>query len=212
MMCDYTFFFKDPGQWDESYKSIWGCHDICPLLKQFHIAQVTQPGLSSLTCLRVWDDFKRFSSDMAFLLALPKDSVVGDRVYGLTVVWVHPHQARVPTLDKVARKLTLLTSSGSSWPYTFVHFNWDACHVPLPKEGHLSAMTDRMPSKFLCGQICQLEVHQLLHSKAQVVYPKGLKGCLVLKITSLPKSLTHGMNVLNDEPTFLQVDFSQFVT
>ena len=42
-------------------------------------------------------------------------------------------------------------------------------------------------------------------------YPKGLKGCLVLVITSLPKSLAHGMNVLDDEPTFLQVDLSQFM-
>ena len=101
MMCDYTFFSKDPSQWDKSYQSLWGCHDICPLLKQFHVTQVTQPGLSSLTRLWVWGDFERFCSDMAFLLILPKEGVAGERVYGLAVVWVHPCQARVPTLDEV---------------------------------------------------------------------------------------------------------------
>ena len=42
------------------------------------------------------------------------------------------------------------------------------------------------------------------------MYPKGLNGCLVLVITSLPESLSHGMTMLNDEPTLLQVDLSQF--
>ena len=93
-----------------------------------------------------------------------------------------------------------------------MHFNGDAHHIPLPKEGHLSAMTDRTPSNIPCRQICQLEVHQLLHLEAQVVYPEGLNGCLVLVITSLPKSLAHSTNVLDDEPTFLQVDLSQFST
>ena len=110
---------------------------------------------------------------MAFLLVLPKEGVAGERVYGLTVVWVHPCQARVPTLDKVVRKLALLASSGSNWSYAFMHFNGDAHHVPLPKEGHLSAMTDGTPSNIPCRWICQLEVHQLLHLEAQVVYPEG---------------------------------------
>ena len=50
-MCDYTFFSKDPTQWDEAYQSLWGCHNICPILEQFHVTQVTQPELSSLTHL-----------------------------------------------------------------------------------------------------------------------------------------------------------------
>ena len=87
---------------------------------------------------------------MAFLLILPKEGVTGERVYGFAMVWVHPCQARVPTLDEAARRLTLLASSGSNWPYAFMHFNGDTCDVPLPKEGHLSAMTKGMPSNILC--------------------------------------------------------------
>ena len=117
-------------------------------------------------------------------------------MYWLTMVWVHPYQARVSTIDDVARKLTLLASSRPDWPYVFVWFNGDAHHVPLPKESHLSAITEGMPSNTLCIRIYQLEIHHLLHSEALVVYPKGLNGCLVPVITSLPESLSHGMTML----------------
>ena len=159
MRCDYTFFSKYPNWWDEMYQSSWGCHDICPLLRWFHITQVTQSGLSSLTHWQAWGDFERFHSNMAFLLILPKEGIAEERVYGLTVVWVHPFQARVPTLDKVAKNLTLLASGSSNWPYAFMCFHVDAHHLPPPKEGHLSVMTDGMPSNIPCGQICQLEIH-----------------------------------------------------
>ena len=120
-MCDYAFFSKDPSQWDEAYQSLWGCHDICPILEQFHITQVTQPELSSLTHLLVHGvTSERFSSDVAFLLILPKEGIAKERVYGLAMVWVHPYQARVSTIDNVARKLILLASSGPNWPYAFL--------------------------------------------------------------------------------------------
>ena len=106
---------------------------------------------------------------MAFLLVLSKEGVAGERLYGLTVVWVHPCQARVPTLDEAVRKLAMVTSLGSNWPNDFVYFNGDALHFPFPKVAHLSAMTDGMPSNIPCGQICQLKVGQLLHLEAQVV-------------------------------------------
>ena len=147
--------------------------NICPIFKQFYITQVTQPGLSCLTHLLVWGDPKRFHSDVAFLLILPKEGIAGGRVYGLAMVWVHPYQARVSTIDDAARKLALPASSGPDWPYAFMWFNRDAHHMPLPKEGHLSAMMEGTPSNIPCRRICQLEVCQLLHSEAQVVYPQG---------------------------------------
>ena len=50
------------------------------------------------------------------------------------MVWAHPYQAHVPSLDEVAKKLTLLTTLGGDWAYAFVQFNKDAKHIPLPKE------------------------------------------------------------------------------
>ena len=166
-MCDYAFFSKDPSWWDEAYQSLWGCHDIYPILEQFHNVQVTQVELSSLTCSLVRGDQERFHSDMTFLLILPKEDFSGERVYGLAMVWVHPYQARVSTIEDAAKKLILLASAGPNWPYAFVQFNGDACHMPLSKEGHLSAMMEGTPSNIPCRRICQLEVHQLLHSEAR---------------------------------------------
>ena len=93
-------------------------------------------------------------------------------VFGFAVVWVHPYQGCISTLDEVAKKLTLLTTSGENWAYTFVWFNEDAQHVPLPKQGHLSTMIERVPSRITCGHLCQLEVHLLLQSRV----PSGLPG------------------------------------
>ena len=42
--------------------------------------------------------------------------------------------------------------------------------------------------------------------------PQGTEWCLVPVITSLPESLSHSMTMLDDEPTLLQVDLSQFTT
>ena len=85
-MSDYTFFSKDPGCWGESYQSLWGCQDICLLLQQFHIAQVTQSDLTSLTHLKALGDDEQFHSDVTFLLVLPKEGIAGERVYGLAMV------------------------------------------------------------------------------------------------------------------------------
>ena len=124
---------------------------------------------------------------MTFLLILPKEGITGERLYGLAMVWVHPYQARVPTIEDAVKKLILLASAGPNWPSTFVQFNGGAHHMPLTKEGHLSAMTEGTTSNIPCRRIHQLEVHQLLHSEAQVVYPKGLNGCLVPVTTTLPE-------------------------
>ena len=163
---DYAFFSKDPSQWEEAYQSLWGHHNICPILEQFHITQVTQMELSSLPHLLVWGDLKRFCSNVAFLLILPKEGITGERVYELAMVWVHPYQARVSTIEDMAKKLILFAPARPNWPYAFVWFNGDTHHVPLPKEGHLSVMMEGMPSNIPCRRICQLEVHQLLHSEA----------------------------------------------
>ena len=164
---------------------------------------MTQPGLSSLTHLLAWGDPESFHSNVTFPLILPKESIAGERVYGLAMVWVHPYQARVSTIDDGARKLTFFASSRPDWPYAFMQCNGDTHYVPLPKDSHLSAMMEGTPSNIPCRRICQLEVCQLLHSEVQVVYPKGLDGCLVLVITSLSESLSHSTTMLNVEPTLL---------
>ena len=72
-------------------------------------------------------------------------------VFRLTMVWVHPYQACIPTLDEVARKLALYTASHENWAYAFVRLNEDAQHVTLPKEGYLSAMMRGYPIEMHAG-------------------------------------------------------------
>ena len=171
-MSDYTFFSKDPGHWGESYQSLWGHYNICPLLQWFNVAKVTQSKLTSLTHLKVWGDAKTFCSNVAFLLVLPEERVVGERMYNLAMVWVHPYQARVSTIDGTAEQLTQLASTGPNWPYALVWLNGDACHVPLPNKGHLSVMVEGTTSNVPYRKISQLEVCQLLSSGSQVVLPR----------------------------------------
>ena len=202
----------EPGHWGKSYQSIWGCHDICPLLEQFQITHVTQLELASLTCLKAWGDPQKFCSYVAFLLVLPKEGGVGERVYGLSMVLVHPYQAMVFTIDGAAKQLAQLASTGPAWPYALVKLNGDTHHMPLPTEGDLSVMTEGNTNNILCRKICQLEVHQLLGSDSQVVYPEGLNGYQVPVVTSLPELLSNGVTMLKSEPTFLQMDLSQSAT
>ena len=174
--------------------------------------QVTQSELTSLTHLKAWGDAKRFWSNVAFLLILPKEGVAAERVYGLAMVWVHPYQARVSTINGAAKWLTQLASIGPNWPYALVWLNGETCHVPLPKEGHMSVMAEESTSHVPYRKICQLEVLQLLSSGSWVVYPEGLNGCQVPVIMTLPELLSNGMTMLEGGSTFLQVDLSQSTT
>ena len=193
----------------KSYQSLWGCNDICLLLQQFHVVQVTQSELTSLTHLKVWGDTKKFLNDVAFLLVLPKESVAEERVYSLAMVWVHPYKARVSTIDGAAKQLAswpLLGLTGPMW------LNGDACHMPLPVEGHLHVMMEESTSNVPYRKIHQLEVCQLLSSGFWVVYLEGLSGGQILVIMTLPDLLSNSVTVLEGESTFLQVNLSQSAT
>ena len=132
-------------------------------------------------------------------------------MYGLSMVWVNPYQARAPTVEEAFKQLTALVSSGPDWPYTLVQLNGDTCHAPLPREGHLSVLPEGGTSIAACRRVSQLEVCQLLSLGLQVVYPVGLNGCEIPLITSLPKSLANGANLPGGEPVYLEVDILQSI-
>ena len=138
--------------------SLWGHLDICPLLHQFHVTSITQLELSSLTSLKAWGDVEMFHCDITFLLVSTEEGVAGDRMYGLSMVWVNPYQARVPTMEEAVKQLTTLVSSGPDWPYALVQLNGDTCHAPLPREGHLSVLPRGGTSSAACRRVSQLEV------------------------------------------------------
>ena len=182
------FLLRTPAN-GGNYQSLWGYHNICPLLEQFHVTSMTQSELSSLTSLKAWGDLEKFRSDATFLLILTKGCTAGDRVYGLSTMWVHPYQARVSTMEEAVKQLTPLVPTGPDWPYALLWLNRDACHVLLPMEGHLSVMVEGSTSSVTCRRISQLEACQLLSLGSQVIYPVELNGCQVPMITSMPESL-----------------------
>ena len=89
-MSDYAFFSKDPSWWGEAFQLLLGHHNICPILEQFHVTSITQSELSSLTSLKAWGDPEKFRSGIPLCLILTTGCAAGDRVYGLSMIWVHP--------------------------------------------------------------------------------------------------------------------------
>ena len=160
-MSNYNFFSKGPSQWGEAFQLLWEHHDICPVLEQFHVTSITQSELASLTSLKAWDNLEKFQSNVTFLLVLTEECTVGDRVYGLSMVWVNPYEARVSTMEEEVKQLAPLIPTGPDWPHTLVQLNTDTCHVSLPKERHLSILVEGGTSSAACGWISQLYVHQL---------------------------------------------------
>ena len=45
-------------------------------------------------------------------------------------------------MEEAVKQLTPLLSTGLDWLYALVWFNGDACHMPLPREGHLSVLVE----------------------------------------------------------------------
>ena len=171
-MSNYDFFSKGPSQWGEAFQLLWGHHDICSLLDQFHVTSITQSELFSLTTLKAWGDLKKFQSDFTFLLVLTKEYTVGDRVYGLSMRWLNPYQARVSTMEEAVKQLAPLIPAGPNWLYALLQLHTDTCHVPLPKDGHLSILMEGGTSSAAWRWISQLR-HL---PAAQLQFPGHLPG------------------------------------
>ena len=186
MANDYAYFMGDASRWEDATEAIWGSHNICPLLTQFQVLEITQSGLSTISWAEVLGYPKKPRFGMAYLLLAPAQEAEEERRFGLVVVWVHASQTLLPSLEEAARKLTLLINTKEDWPYAFVWVCEDSQHIPFSNAGHVSIMVDGAPSRSACGCFSQLEVCQLLQSGGEVVYPEGLNGGLELLWVPLP--------------------------
>ena len=52
----------------------------------------------------------------------------------------------------------LLANEGPNWPHDYAQMNDTVAHMPLCSEGHISIMTDGIPSVNVCGNLDQLQV------------------------------------------------------
>ena len=118
---------------------IWENLNICPLLHWLQLPCHSHAELSSLNGPKFWGEGQKAGHNIAFLLVWV-EYAMGDRHYGLSIIWVDPSQVSAASMEEVARKLTACTSSGTNWPYTLVWLHKGTCHVPLPMEGHLGIL------------------------------------------------------------------------
>ena len=107
-MGNYAHFPKDPVMWEESTQAQWGAHNICPSLTQFKVGEITQLELLALSHAGAWGSIEKPQGDMAFLLIATGKTIEEEMAFGLAVVWAHPHQAWLSSLDGAVKKLTLL--------------------------------------------------------------------------------------------------------
>ena len=136
---------------------------------------MTQSELLALSCTGVSGDTEKAQCNMAYLLIAQGKTIQGEMAFRLAMVWAHPHEAYLPSLDEVVRKLTLLIDIGDNWVYTFVQLNEGTLHVPLSSKGDISAMINGALSRTTCGHLHQLQVQKLLQCRSHVVWPEGLK-------------------------------------
>ena len=206
-MDDYMSFPSDTSKWEQVNMATWGSLDICLLLTQFQVVEITRTGLSAISHAEVWEDPKRPTSDMAYLLPVADQVVEEERRFRLVAVWTHPCQAHLPSL-------VLLMNTGEDWAYAFMQLNTDSQDIPLSTARHISTIIDGALSRSTCGHLSHLEVHKLLQCGVKVVYPEGLHGGLELPKVSIPKppiwdSDSHMES--SHKPILLQVNLPRIV-
>ena len=111
-------------------------------------------------------------------------------------------------MEEAIGKLTSCASSGPDWPYTLVQLHEGTCHVPLPKKKHVGILPQRGAEATPCGQISQLEVHQLLIASPKIIYPIGLNGHNEPIRASLPEPLASSISLTAGKPVYLEIDIS----
>ena len=150
-------------------------------------------------------DAQKAQCNIAYLLVWVEDTK-RDRHYGISLVWVHPNQVRVATMEEAVKKLTAFISSGVDWPYALAQLCKDPHHAPLPKNKHLDVLPQGKVQETFCGWISQLEVCQLLATGPQVIYPLGLNGHDEPIITTLPEPLDSSISLITSKHIYLGID------
>ena len=109
-------------------------------------------------------------------------------------------------MEEAVETLATYPSSGTDWPYALAQLYEGSCHAPLPKDKHLGILPQGKAEKTSCGQISQLDIHQLLSTSPQVVYPSGLKRHDKPIITTLPQLLSSGTSIITIKHLYLEID------
>ena len=124
----------------------------------------------------------------------------------MSLVWISPNQVWVPTMEEAVGTLSTNITSGPNWPYALVQLYKGSSHTPLPRDKHLGILPWGKVEDSPYGQISQLEVHQLLSTRAKVIYPVGLNGNEEPVMTTLPELLHSSASVTTNEHPYMRID------
>ena len=203
-MTEFEFFANREERWGDSMRALWGNLSICPLLDHIDLPYHTAGELLSISHLKVWGDTQKPWDGMAYLLVKVEDAseVKG---YGMALVWISPHQAQASMMEEALEILCTWISSGPDWPYILTQLYEGTNHATLPKDKHLGILP-QWKAESPCGQISQLEVHQLLSTRLRVVYPMGLNRGNKSVTIDLPGLLHSGSSVTTAEHPYIKID------
>ena len=160
-MSKFEFFVNKEERWGDSMRALWGNLSICPLLHHVDLPYHTVGELLSISHLKIWGDTQKPWVSMAYLLVKVEDASEVEG-YGMALVWISPHQAWALMMVEALEILSTCAPSGPDWPYILIQLYEGTNHAPLPKDKHLGILSQ---AESPCGQIGQLEVHQLLSAR-----------------------------------------------
>ena len=106
-------------------------------------------------------DIQEPHNDIAYLPVCTGDALEAQN-YGISLVWINPNQVWASTMEEAIGTLSAYISSRPNWPYAIVQLYEGSSHTPFPKDKHLGVLPQGKVEESPCGQISQLEVHQLL--------------------------------------------------
>ena len=208
-MSEFEFFKERADRWGNSMKALWSSLEICPPTEHIDLSCHMVGESHSIGHLKVWGDTHKLHLGMVYLLVWVDDTSEAGN-YGLALVWISSHQARMDLMGGALESLSSLTSEGSDWPYILIQLYEGANHTPLLKDRHVCVLPQGevgSPS----GQISQLKICWLLSNRPLVVFPMELNGGDQSVTVGLPKSLHTGSSVTTDEYPYIKVNIPTLI-
>ena len=204
-MTEFAFFASKEDRWGQDMMVLWGNLNICPCLNSLELLCHTSGELFSISHLKVWGNTQEPHTDMAYLLVCTGDASEAQS-YGMSLVWISPHQVRASTMEEAIGTLSVYISSGPNWPYALAQLYEGSSHTPLPKGKHLGILPQGKVGESPYGQISQLKVCQLLSTRPPVIYPVGLNGNDEPITITLPELLHSGASVIINKHPYIRID------
>ena len=103
MMTEFDFFTDRADRWMKNLSNLWGNIDICPCFNCLELPCHSPTKLISVSSFNVWGNIQDPHHDMAYLL-VHLGNTSEERQYGVSLVWVNPHQTRTSTMEEAVEK------------------------------------------------------------------------------------------------------------